>query len=98
MKRSEAAEFIESLRKMHAELASHVSMLEKGAVIAIQRGEAKGAREALWLLQNVMYKHGVPFLVPCQGFAHTADAQGMQDHCSLCAPRWGWVGEKVRVT
>jgi len=34
-----------------------------------------------------------PFL-PCPGGAHE---NAHVDHCSVCAPRWGWVGKGIKV-
>lgn len=37
----------------------------------------------------------------CPGAAHKVgpgEANGHQDNCSMCAPRWGWCGEAVKVT
>lgn len=33
--------------------------------------------------------NGLPMFAPCQGEAHS---NAHIDHCSLCAPRWGFVG------
>ena len=34
-------------------------------------------------------------MVPCSGEAHI---NGLQDHCGICAPRWGTVEEREIVT
>lgn len=34
----------------------------------------------------------------CPGEAHKGDRPAYTDHCCMCAPRWGVVGERERVT
>lgn len=36
----------------------------------------------------------IPALRPCNGDAHS---EPNIDNCGVCAPRWGWVGPRVRV-
>ena len=36
----------------------------------------------------------IPPLTRCDGEAHT---NPHIDNCEVCAPRWGWIGERVRV-
>jgi hypothetical protein len=43
-----------------------------------------------WLAQ-----HNVPPLEVCEGEAHS---NAFIDNCSLCAPRWGFVGKREKVT
>ncbi len=38
---------------------------------------------------------GIPPLEVCTGEAHS---NAFIDNCSLCAPRWGFVGKAVKVT
>jgi hypothetical protein len=37
----------------------------------------------------------IPPLVPCTGEAHS---NPHIDNCRSCAPRWGWVGDKIKIT
>jgi len=34
----------------------------------------------------------------CTGQAHDPAVGGMIDHCGVCAPRWGWCGETIKLT
>ncbi len=43
--------------------------------------------------REVLRDWGIPELTDCPGPAHGPDSQ--QDHCSICMPRWGYVGPKV---
>jgi hypothetical protein len=38
---------------------------------------------------------GIPLLAECSGEAHT---NPHIDNCGVCAPRWGLVGDTVKVT
>ena len=40
-------------------------------------------------------QYGIEPLKGCNGEAHR---NPYIDNCGSCAPRWGWVGEKVEVT
>lgn len=77
MKRSEAAKFIEGIRRI---AATHADI--DGAYL-------------MKLLRQHLVDHGVAPLKKCPGEAHS---NGYIDNCSLCAPRWGWIGEKVKVS
>ena len=34
-------------------------------------------------------------LTKCTGEAHT---NAFIDNCGMCAPRWGWTGDKIKIT
>ena len=51
--------------------------------------------DMLRYLQEALLYANVPPLHECHGEAHS---NINIDHCMVCAPRWGWKGEKVRVT
>lgn len=40
-------------------------------------------------------KLGIVPLVRCDGDAHS---NPHIDHCGQCAPRWGWTGERIKIT
>lgn len=46
-------------------------------------------------IQRRLRDDDIPLLGECPGHAHSPEVAGNQDHCSICAPRWGWVGPKV---
>jgi len=55
-------------------------------------------KEAAKLIEAVAIavKHaGIPPLAECSGEAHT---NTHIDNCGVCAPRWGLVGDTVKVT
>lgn len=55
---------------------------------------AKGA-SAEEIQNDLWVRWGIPALEECRGEAHAFPEQ--YDHCCVCAPRWGWTGEKVKV-
>lgn len=83
MKRTEAAKFIEKVRRLEADWRTH-----EGTTPAL-------AEHMVEDLQELLQEAGIPLLEECSGEAHS---NAYIDNCSLCAPRWGWVGEKVKVT
>lgn len=83
-------------RKQAAALIDYV----RTTVSRKQSGELT-AEQALAFIQREFHDMGLYDLSPCPGNAHRVgegEANGMQDHCLLCAPRWGWCGtvEAVR--
>lgn len=47
-------------------------------------------------IRRALSEAGVEPLTPCPGEAHTAG--GWIDNCSVCAPRWGWIGDKIKIS
>ena len=47
--------------------------------------------------KRILDSYGIEPLKKCTGFAHTPDGCFV-DNCTVCAPRWGWVGDKIKVT
>jgi hypothetical protein len=45
---------------------------------------------SLWQLQDILQRWQLPLLAACEGEAHS---NAHIDNCSLCAPRWGFVGK-----
>ena len=46
------------------------------------------------VIEDELLRLEVKPLVKCTGEAHS---NPFIDNCSMCAPRWGWIGEKVQV-
>jgi hypothetical protein len=46
-------------------------------------------------LGRAFHRAGIPLLTPCRAEAHT---NPHIDNCGVCAPRWGLVGDTVKVT
>lgn len=85
--RKQAAGLIERLRVFHAEW---------GQALDDADPRKMPAAVDVWAgLGDVLDTVDIPRLEACTGEAHS---NGYIDNCSLCAPRWGWVGEKVKVT
>lgn len=58
------------------------------------------AERKLRLLVDLLADAGLPALEVCDGAAHRVgdgEANGFQDNCTCCAPRWGFLGDKVVV-
>lgn len=83
LKRALAASFIDEVREI------------------IASAEEQGSEEYVYEnLCDAMKKLKLPALKPCTGAAHDPedDGCGNIDNCNLCAPRWGFMGAKVKVT
>lgn len=50
--------------------------------------------KAVQELRNELERLAVPLFDPCHGSAHS---NPHIDNCSICAPRWGWVGPEVKI-
>jgi len=50
---------------------------------------------ATHIQRELRIKHGLEPLEACPGEAHS---DLFIDHCSQCAPRWGWLGKRERIT
>lgn len=44
---------------------------------------------------KLLKEHGIQPLELCPGSAHS---NAFIDNCTQCAPRWGWKGERIKIT
>lgn len=74
--------------------ARHLIERVRVLTAAAGAGEMKHA-DALHCIARELLAAGVPELTPCHGEAHK---NPHIDNCTSCAPRWGWIGQEVKIT
>lgn len=58
-------------------------------IVATWQAQHAEANHAMAILANKLARAGLEPLEPCSGAAHS---NAHIDQCSVCAPRWGFVG------
>lgn len=82
IKRTQAANFITSIVEYIGAVKDD-ALVDKEAVI-------RNITARLELLD-------IPVAIRCPGEAHLPEVAGNIDHCSVCAPNWGWVIPSIKV-
>lgn len=72
----------------------HITRKQATKLIEEVRSYVAADPEARHYLADKLALLGIPALTKCEGEAHS---NAYIDHCSLCMPRWGLVGESVVV-
>lgn len=82
MRRKQATALIDELRKM-------LATWRAGPPVTSGGDDESVVMVPLWQLEELLQRYQIKPLERCPGEAHS---NAFIDHCSLCAPRWGWVG------
>ncbi len=82
VKRAEAAKLIEEVRVALADAT-------------IDGKSGKTLEETVARIRRAFADRDIPELVPCTGEAHS---NAHIDNCSVCMPRWGFVGPEVTIS
>lgn len=92
MKRSDAADLIDDLRVLAANFRAR--MVRAGGNRRSKRADlALAAQDDMFQVVDLMTRR-LAVLQACPGDAHT---NPQIDTCSICQPRWGFIGEKERI-
>lgn len=71
------------------------ALIDELRVLEAANRSAGSETVPLWRVQEMLEKARLPKLERCNGEAHS---NAYIDHCSVCAPRWGWVGPVEKVS